>query len=188
DFDQIKNIQLSTTHTSSKKKRKNASLICHERRNIQGIVRALRADFPELHIKEYHDKLDPIKKTQDFRDVDNAWKNIDLIAYTSMIVLVIELTPKPEDNTILLTKTVKEYSSVIKAEEISDLANANIINRKIAEHLENKPKKTLEEMQALDQHYIVNYYNIAPKSLTEEFISEFGNYNHMRWFKALQKL
>ncbi|CAG8459716.1 640_t:CDS:2 [Cetraspora pellucida] len=210
-----------------------------------------KADFPELRIKEYHGKSDLIEKTRDFRDVDNAWKNIDLIAYTStlkigvscinpkferafcifssyietnagtnqilfcmqcikdyicyiqqraskastteegkagMVVSVIEPTPKPKDNTVLLTETVKECSSVIKAEEISDLANANIINCKMTEHLENKPKKTLEEMRALDQHYIVNCYNIAPEFLTEEFISEFRNYNHMFWFRALQKL
>ncbi|CAG8648072.1 9423_t:CDS:2, partial [Paraglomus occultum] len=295
--------------------RKSASLICHERRNIQGIVRSLKEEFPNLRIKEYHGKSDPTEKTQDFRDVEEAWKSVDLVAYTStlkigvscinpkferafclfnsyietnagtnqmlfrmrcikdyicyiqqrtskvptteeelfqwlteakrgclpqelqnrgifpnidtvirnkdvptirlwvaymlekfrsqrlfgwrmvdflrkagMIVSVIEPSPKPGDNTVPLTETVKGYSSVIKAEEISDIANANIINRETAEHLENKPKKTLEEMRALDRHHIVNCYGITPESLTEEFISEFGNYNHMRWFRALQKL
>ncbi|RHZ54573.1 hypothetical protein Glove_426g16 [Diversispora epigaea] len=42
-------------------KRKSASLICHERRNIQGIVRSLKEEFPNLHIKEYHNKFDPIE-------------------------------------------------------------------------------------------------------------------------------
>ncbi|CAG8623407.1 8178_t:CDS:2 [Cetraspora pellucida] len=79
---------------------------------------------------------------------------VDFLQKAGMVVSVIEPTPKPEDNTVLLTETVKECSSVIKAEEISDLANANIINREMAEHLENKPKKTLEEMRALDRHHI----------------------------------
>ncbi|CAG8556404.1 2757_t:CDS:2, partial [Scutellospora calospora] len=72
----------------------------------------------KLCIKEYYDKSDPIEKPQDFRNVDNAWKNINLVAYTStlkigagIVVLVIEPTPKPEDNTVLLTETVKECSS-----------------------------------------------------------------------------
>ncbi|RIB15287.1 hypothetical protein C2G38_2093631 [Gigaspora rosea] len=34
--------------------RRSASLICHERRDVQGSVRGLRNDFPELRIKEYH--------------------------------------------------------------------------------------------------------------------------------------
>ncbi|CAG8668210.1 9025_t:CDS:1, partial [Paraglomus occultum] len=117
-----------------------------------------------------------------------GWRMVDFLRQAGMIVSVIEPTPKLEDNTVSLTETVKGYSSIIKEEEISDIANANIINRETAEHLENKPKKTLEEMRALDRHHIVNCYNITPESLTEEFISEFGNYNHMRWFRALQKL
>ncbi|CAG8672167.1 14546_t:CDS:10 [Cetraspora pellucida] len=255
DFDQIGNIQLSTTHTSSKKKK-----------NIQDIVRALRADFLELRIKEYHGvscinpkferafcifssyietnagtnqmlfhmrcikdyicyiqqraskaptteeglfqwlteakcgclpqelqnrgifpNIDTIIRNKDvptirlwvaymmekFRSQHLfGWRMVDFLRKAGMVVSVIEPTPKPEDNTMLLTETVKECSSVIKAEEISDLANANIINRETAEHLENKPKKTLEEMRALDWHYIVNCYNIAPESLTKEFISE----------------
>ena len=38
-------------------KRTSASLICHFRKDVQGIVRALKADFPELRIKEYHVNL-----------------------------------------------------------------------------------------------------------------------------------
>src|SRR5256884_8226419 len=34
--------------------RKIASLICHLRKDLQGIVRALKTDFSELRIKEYH--------------------------------------------------------------------------------------------------------------------------------------
>ncbi|CAG8720356.1 9836_t:CDS:2 [Cetraspora pellucida] len=98
------------------------------------------------------------------------------------------MTKPPLILIVILTKTVKKCFSVIKAEKISYIANANIINCETAEHLENKPKKTLEEMHALDQYHIVNCYDIAPKSLTEKFISNYGNYNYMHWFRALQKL
>src|SRR6185369_4688376 len=57
--------------------RKSASLICHLRKDVQGIVRALRSDFPELLIKNYHGKSDPIEKSQDFSNVEEAWKGVD---------------------------------------------------------------------------------------------------------------
>ena len=31
-------------------------------------------------------------------------------------------------------------------------------------------------------------YEILPKSLTENFISKYGNYNHMKWFRAYKQL
>src|SRR5207237_8684098 len=93
------------------KKLKSASLICHERRNIQGIVRALRADFPELRIKEYHGKSDPIEKTRDFRDVDDAWKNIDLVAYTSTLKIGVSCTsPKFERAFCIFSSYIETYA------------------------------------------------------------------------------
>ncbi|CAI2195011.1 10129_t:CDS:1, partial [Funneliformis geosporum] len=79
-------------------------------------------------------------------------------------------------------------SSIVKAEEISDISNAFIVNHKTAELLENKPKKTLEEMHSLDQHHIVNCYGISSELLTEDFISKYGNYNHMKCFRAYRQL
>ena len=79
-------------------------------------------------------------------------------------------------------------SSIVKAEEISDVSNATIVNCETAEFLENKPKKTLEEMQSLDWHHIVDCYGISPESLTENFISKYGNFNHMKWFRAYRQL
>ena len=52
--------------------RTNATLICHLRKDVQGIVRALKTDFPELRIKEYHGKSDPIEKAQDFSNVEES--------------------------------------------------------------------------------------------------------------------
>ncbi|RHZ85037.1 hypothetical protein Glove_73g27 [Diversispora epigaea] len=294
--------------------RKSASLICHLRKDIQGIVYALRTDFPELRIKEYHGKSDPAEKAQDFGNVDEAWKDVDLVAYTStlkigvsctnpkferafclfnsfietnagtnqmlfrmrcikdyicyieqrasnapiteeelfnwllkakqeclpqelqnrgifpdiesiirnkdiptirlwvaymlekfrsrrlfgwrmvdflkkagMVVSIIEVTPKSKDS-VSLTEAVKVCSSVIKAEGISDIANANILNHEMAECLENKPKKTLEEMHALSRYHIVECYGISPESITEEFITDYGKYDHMKWFRNLRKL
>jgi hypothetical protein len=52
--------------------RKSASLICHLRKDVQGIVRALKTDFPELRIKEYHGKSDPVEKAHDFSNVEES--------------------------------------------------------------------------------------------------------------------
>ncbi|CAG8663506.1 6961_t:CDS:1, partial [Paraglomus occultum] len=97
-------------------------------------------------------------------------------------------TPKAKDDTVSLTETVKGYTSAIKAEEISDIANANILDHEMAEHLENKPKKTLEEMYALSRYHIADCYGMAPESLTEEFIKDYGKYDHMKWFRNIRKL
>ena len=53
-------------------KRTSASLICHLRKDMQGIVRALKTDFPELRIKEYHGKSDPMEKAHDFSNVEES--------------------------------------------------------------------------------------------------------------------
>ncbi|CAI2192244.1 7524_t:CDS:2 [Funneliformis geosporum] len=75
---------------------------------------------------------------------------------------------------------VKTSSFIVKVKEISDISNASIVNYKTAELLENKPKKTLEKIRSLDWYHIVNYYRILPELLTEEFISKYGNFNHMK--------
>src|SRR3954451_25454498 len=113
---------------------------------------------------------------------------VDCLQNAGMVISIIELIPKPKDNTISLSQTVKVSSSIIKAEEISDISNARILDHEIAEVLKNKPKKTLEEMRSLDWHHIVECYEISSESLTEEFISKYGNYNHMKWFRAYRQL
>ncbi|CAI2188563.1 19_t:CDS:2, partial [Funneliformis geosporum] len=113
---------------------KSASLICHLRKDLQGIVHALKTEFPELGIKEYHGKSDLIEKAQDFSNV-------------GIVVSIIEFVPKPEDTTILLSQIVKT-----------------------AELLENKPKKTLEEMRSLDQYHIMDCYGVLPELLTEDHL------------------
>ncbi|CAI2201280.1 8044_t:CDS:1, partial [Funneliformis geosporum] len=72
-------------------------------------------------------------------------------------------------------------------EEISEITNAIILDHETAELLENKPRKTLKEMRSLDRHHIVECYQISPELLTEDFISEYGNYNHMKWFRAYKQ-
>ncbi|CAG8617815.1 9945_t:CDS:2 [Paraglomus occultum] len=295
--------------------RKSASLICHLRGDVQGITRALIREFPTLRIKRYHGKSDQIEKSHDFSNVEETWKDVDLVAYTStlkigvsctnpkferafclfksyietnagtnqmlfrmrcikeytchieqrssnlpiteeglfhwllkakreslpqelqnrgifpdvesiirnkdiptvrlwvahtlekfrsrrlfgwrmvdflkkagMVVSIIKATPKAKDDTVTLTETVKGYSSAIKAEEISDIANANILNHEMAEHLENKPKKTLEEMYALSRYHIADCYNMSSGSITEDFISGYGKYDHMKWFRSYKQL
>jgi len=65
-----------------------------------------------------------------------------------MKVLIKESDPKSEENT--LSQVVKAKYSIVKAEEISDISNATIVNHETAEFLENKLKKTLKEMRSLD--------------------------------------
>ena len=78
-------------------KRTSASLICHLRKDMQGIVRALKTDFPELRIKEYHGKSDPVEKAHDFSNVEESWKDVDLVAYTSTLKIGVSCTnPKFE--------------------------------------------------------------------------------------------
>jgi hypothetical protein len=77
--------------------RKSASLICHLRKDLQGIVRALKTDFPELRIKEYHGKSDPVEKAHDFSNVEEVWKDVDLVAYTSTLKIGVScINPKFE--------------------------------------------------------------------------------------------
>ncbi|CAI2202031.1 19823_t:CDS:1, partial [Funneliformis geosporum] len=38
------------------------------------------------------------------------------------------------------------------------------------------------------RHHIVDCYEIPPETLTEDFISKYGNYNHMKWFRAYRQL
>src|SRR5688572_6872575 len=54
------------------KKQISTSLICHLRKDIQGIVCALKTDFLELRIKKYHGKSDPVKKAHDFSNVEES--------------------------------------------------------------------------------------------------------------------
>ena len=111
---------------------------------------------------------------------------VDFLREAGMIISIIESGPKSNENT--LSQVVKAKCSVVKADEILDITNANILDRETAELLENKPKKTLEEMRSLDRHHIVDCYEISPESLTENFISKYGNYNHMKWFRAYKQL
>jgi Origin of replication binding protein len=298
--------------------RKSASVICHLRYDLKGIVSALRDDFPELRIKEYHGESDPVEKAQDFSNVEEAWKDVDIVAYTSTLKIGVSCTnPKferafclfksnietnagtnqmlfrmrcikeytchieqrasnlpiteqgllnwllkakreclpqelqnrgifPDAESIIrnkdiptvrlwvaymlekfrsrrlfgwrmvdflkkagmlidilesvrLPETEKEalaslknkvdvHSIVCKAEGEREIANANIINHETAEILENKPKKTLEEMRALKRFRIAECYGVLSESLTEDFITYYGEHNEMKWFRNLRKL
>src|SRR3954452_14094490 len=119
-----------------------------------------------------------------------GWKMVDFLREAGMIIVFLQKTPIPksDENVISLSQVVKAKSSIIKAEEMTDIANANILDRETAKFLENKPKKTLEEMRSLDRHHIVECYEISPASLTENFISKYGDFNHMRWFRAYRQL
>ena len=117
-----------------------------------------------------------------------GWRMVDFLREADMIISIIESIPKSEENVISLSQVVKANSSIVKAEEISDVSNAIIVDRETAEFLENKSRKTLEEMRSLDRYHIVDCYQIPPELLTEDFISMYGNYNHMKWFRAYKQL
>ncbi|CAG8805712.1 2920_t:CDS:1, partial [Gigaspora rosea] len=68
------------------------SLICRLKKGVQEIVCALKPDFSELQIKEYHGKSDPVEKAHDLCNVDKSWKDIDLVAYTSTLKIEVSCT------------------------------------------------------------------------------------------------
>jgi len=51
---------------------KSISLICHLKKDVQGIVCTFKTDFSELRIKKYHDKSDSEKKIYDFSNVKES--------------------------------------------------------------------------------------------------------------------
>ena len=64
---------------------------------MQGIVHALKTDFSELQIKEYYGKSDLAEKAHDFSNVEESWKDVDLVAYTSTLKIGVSCTnPKFE--------------------------------------------------------------------------------------------
>ncbi len=71
-----------------------------------------------------------------------GWRMVDFLRNAGMVISVMELIPKPEGITMLLSQTVKASFFTIKADEISDITNANILDHETAEFLENKPRKT----------------------------------------------
>ncbi|RIA79639.1 hypothetical protein C1645_840227 [Glomus cerebriforme] len=278
-----KDKQFSIIHNTfqPRKNQKSASLICHLRKDVQGIVRALKTDFPELRIKEYYgvsctnpnferafclfnsyieinarmnqmlfrircikDYVYHIKQRLSnapitekelfqwllnarheclpqelqnrgiFPDIDSiirnkyvltirlwvaymlkkfrsrclfSWRIVDFLQNAGMVISIVEPIPKSDENITLLSQVVKVNSVTVKAEKISEITNANILDHESAKFLENKPRKTLEEMHSLDWHHIVDCYQIPPELLTEDFILEYGNYNHMKWFRAYRQ-
>ncbi|RIA93977.1 hypothetical protein C1645_818745 [Glomus cerebriforme] len=51
----------------------------------------------ELRIKEYHGKSDLVEKAHDFSNVEESWKDVDLVAYTSSLKIGVSCTnPKFE--------------------------------------------------------------------------------------------
>ena len=83
-------------------------LICHLRKDIQGIIHALKTNFPELQIKEYHGKSDPEKKAHDFSNVKESLKYVDLVAYTSTLKIGVSCTnPKFEQAFCLFNSYIK---------------------------------------------------------------------------------
>jgi hypothetical protein len=43
-------------------------------------------------------------------------------------------------------------------------------------------------MQSLERDNISKCYNKPSESLTADFISKYGNYTHMKWFRAISQL
>ncbi|CAG8805713.1 2921_t:CDS:1, partial [Gigaspora rosea] len=113
---------------------------------------------------------------------------VDFLREAGMIISIIKPISKSEKNSVSLSQAVKVNSFIVKAEEISNISNTTIVDYETAEFLENKLKKILEEMRSLDRHYIMECYEISSELLTENFISKYRSYNHMRWFRAYRQL
>src|SRR6185437_12680788 len=61
------------------------------------IVHTLKTDFLELRIKKYHGKTDLVEKAHDFSNVEELWKDVDLVAYTSTLKIGVScINPKFE--------------------------------------------------------------------------------------------
>ncbi|CAI2179865.1 259_t:CDS:2 [Funneliformis geosporum] len=68
-----------------------------------------------------------------------------------MTLLILTLNRlRPSIVNFLREAAVKANSSIIKAEEISDISNATILDYETTKFLENKLKKTLKEIRSLD--------------------------------------
>ncbi|CAG8603335.1 2704_t:CDS:2, partial [Cetraspora pellucida] len=89
--------------------------------------------------------LKELQNREVFPNIKTIIKNKD----ADIIVSIIESISKSENNDALLSKTIKVYSSVVKAEKISDIVNADILDYEMAKHLENSFKKNLNEIYAL---------------------------------------
>ncbi len=64
---------------------------------MQGIVHALKTDFLELQIKKYHSKSDLMEKAHDFSNIEELWKDVDLVAYISTLKIEVScINPKFE--------------------------------------------------------------------------------------------
>src|SRR6266496_2380243 len=83
---------------------------------------------------------------------------VNFLREAGMIISIIEPIPKSEENVVSLSQAVNVNSSIVKAEEISNISNTTIVDHETAE------------------------------LLTENFISKYGDYNHMRWFRAYKQL
>ena len=105
---------------------------------------------------------------------------VDFFREAGMIISTIESIPKSNKNIISLSQVIKVNSTTVKAEKILKITNTSILNHETAEFLENKPRKTLEEMRSLDQYHIVDCYQILSELLSKDFISKYGNYNHIK--------
>ncbi|CAI2185857.1 8470_t:CDS:2 [Funneliformis geosporum] len=67
------------------------------KKDMQGIVHTLNTDFPELRIKEYYSKSDPVEKAHNFSNVEESWSGVNLVAYTSTLKIGVSYTnPKFE--------------------------------------------------------------------------------------------
>jgi hypothetical protein len=120
-----------------------------------------------------------------------GWRMVDFLQKAGMEIDILEFAHLAENEKKalkVLKNMVDVHSIACKAEGEREIANATIINHETAEILENKPKKTLEEMQALKRFCISECYGLPSESLTKEFITNYGVYDEMKWFRNLQKL
>ncbi|CAI2171778.1 15816_t:CDS:2 [Funneliformis geosporum] len=135
----------------------NVSII--EKELFQWLLNAKRECLPqELQNRGIFSDIDSIIRNKDVPTI-RLWVAFILEKFRSqrlfgwrMIDFLKETEPisKSDENIISLSQAVKANSSIIKAEEISDISNVTILDRETAEFLENKPKKTLDKMWSLE--------------------------------------
>lgn len=154
------------TSTLEPDKRKGAVLICHLKKELRGIVHALKIKFPRLRIKEYHGRSDPEIKHKDFSNIEKAWEDIDLVAYTSTLKIGVScISPKFEKAFCLFNSIIETNAGTNQM-----LFRMRCINNYLC-HIQQKPSSVPITEKGLFQWLFHARRECLPEELKHQ-----GNY------------
>ncbi|CAB4398583.1 unnamed protein product [Rhizophagus irregularis] len=170
-------IAQAQSHLAGQSIEKLYKLIQEARKDLQGIVCALKTDFPELRIKEYHGKSDPVEKAHDFSNVEEAWKVVDLVAYNSTLKIGVSCINPKSSNIPITEKGIFQWLLNAKRECLPrELQNRGIFPD-IDSIIRNKDVPTIRLWVAymlenfVPGAYLVGEWSISFKKLAWKFRS-----------------